>query len=282
MYAATDGKYTLLVLEEEDPLNPREDCEPYGRMVCWHRRYRLGDAHDYAEPIEFLHDMVIMLYKDKPRAVFEYVKHGGAKGVRLEYDRSRRKWLLKELCVYGGDERWHNTATYDPGLKSRRISGNAFYDVVHTLGISDLQALLDRVKGFVLLPLYLYDHSGITRSTSPFSCPWDSGQVGWIYCTPDAISKNFGNLSKENIEKAISILEAEVKCYDRFLCGDCYGFRLYEGGEELDSCWGFLGDLDDIRDDLRANLPPDTYALIEQLEYTAESEGQYLRKHTAA
>ena len=71
--------------------------------------------------------------------------------------------------------------------------------------------LLGQVKGFTMLPLYLYDHSGITMSISPFSCPWDSGQVGWIYCTPDAISKNFGSLSKENIEKSISILEVEVK-----------------------------------------------------------------------
>lgn len=282
MYAATEGKYTLLVQEDEDPLNPREDCEPFGRMVCWHRRYRLGDEHRYAEPLEFLQDMVMTLYKDKPRAVFEYVKHDGAKGVRLEYDRSRRKWLLMELCVYGGEERWHNTATYDPGLQSRRISGDAFYDVVHALGISDLKALLDRVKGFVLLPLYLYDHGGITMSISPFSCPWDSGQVGWIYCTSDAIRKNFGCLSEENVEKAEELLETEVKTYDHYLRGDCYGFRLYEDGEEADSCWGFLGDLDDCREDLRCSLPPEAAPLVDKLEYTQESEEQYLYKLIAA
>lgn len=282
MYAATEGKYTLLVLEDEDPLNPREDCEPFGKMVCWHRRYRLGDEHRYAEPLEFLQDMVMTLYKDKPRAVFAYVKHDGAKGVRLEYDRSRRKWLLMELCVSGGEERWHNTATYDPGLKSRRISGDAFYDVVHALGISDLKALLDRVKGFVLLPLYLYDHSGITMSTSPFSCPWDSGQVGWIYSMPGATRKNFGSLSKGNIENATRVLDAEVDSYDHYLRGDCYGFRLYEDSAEVDSCYGFLGSLDDCREDLRCNLPPEAAPLVERLKYTTESEAQYLSRHAAA
>ena len=34
--------------------------------------------------------------------------------------------------------------------------------------------------GFEMLPVYLYDHSGITLKTSPFSCPWDSGMVGFI------------------------------------------------------------------------------------------------------
>ena len=38
MYAATEGKYTLLILEDSDPLNPRRDYSNMGRMVCWHRK----------------------------------------------------------------------------------------------------------------------------------------------------------------------------------------------------------------------------------------------------
>ena len=33
----------------------------------------------------------------------------------------------------------------------------------------------------VVLPIYMYDHSGITINTTGSSCPWDSGQVGFIY-----------------------------------------------------------------------------------------------------
>ena len=39
----------------------------------------------------------------------------------------------------------------------------------------------------IILPLYLYDHSGITIQTTPFSCPWDSGQVGFIYMDRETI-----------------------------------------------------------------------------------------------
>ena len=35
----------------------------------------------------------------------------------------------------------------------------------------------------VYLNLYLYDHSGLRMNTTGFSCPWDSGQVGYIYMT---------------------------------------------------------------------------------------------------
>lgn len=53
--------------------------------------------------------------------------------------------------------------------------------------------LLELVKKTnIILPLYLYDHSGITMSTSGFSCPWDSGQVGWIYCSKEKFIKETG------------------------------------------------------------------------------------------
>jgi len=31
-----------------------------------------------------------------------------------------------------------------------------------------------------ILPVYMYDHSGISLSSSPFECKWDSGKIGFI------------------------------------------------------------------------------------------------------
>jgi hypothetical protein len=104
---------------------------------------------------------------------------------------------------------------------------------------------------WVCLPLYLYDHSGITMSTASFSCSWDSGQVGYIYCPPSRILKEYGNLNEDTLKIVAEVLEAEVKVYDQYLTGDVYGFRLvkvttcnqgHEHEEEIDSCWGFYGD----------------------------------------
>lgn len=282
MYAATKGKYTLLVLEDSDPMNPREDYEPFGRMVCWHSRYQLGDVHEYADPTVFLQDMVMTLFKDNPTFVFEYVKRGQSKEVRLEYDRRLRKWHLKEPCSFGSEIRWYNTCSYNRLMQNRRISDDALYDVVHALGITDLKVLLSHVKGFILIPLYLYDHSGITMSTSPFSCPWDSGQVGWIYCTPEMLRMEFGSTAKASVANARDMMEAEVRTYDCYLRGECYGYQLYLSGEEVDSCWGFLGEIKDLKDDLRGNLPLEAASLVDMLEYTYESEASYLLNHTVA
>jgi hypothetical protein len=74
----------------------------------------------------------------------------------------------------------------------------------------------------VILPLYLYDHSGITMSTSPFSCRWDSGQVGWTFVSKKKIREEYGvkRISKELIEKVTEMLEGEVRTYDMYLTGE--------------------------------------------------------------
>lgn len=95
----------------------------------------------------------------------------------------------------------------------------------------------------VILPLYLYDHSGITMSTKPFACRWDSMQVGFIVVSKETLRKEYNvkRITKAVIEKATKVLEGEVETYDQYLTGDVYGFKLFVDGEEKDSVWGFFG-----------------------------------------
>ena len=48
--AATRAPYTLFIVDDDMPLNPREDCDCLGKMLCWHGRYSLGEKHDFEEP----------------------------------------------------------------------------------------------------------------------------------------------------------------------------------------------------------------------------------------
>lgn len=100
-------------------------------------------------------------------------------------------------------------------------------------------------KTHVILPLYLYDHSGITISTSytyPYNDRWDAGQVGWIFISHEKAVEEWGKkrFTKKVEERAIRYLEGEVKTYDNYLTGQVYGFIVEdEDGEHIDSCWGF-------------------------------------------
>jgi hypothetical protein len=108
-------------------------------------------------------------------------------------------------------------------------------------------AIIKNEKVGVILPLYLYDHSGITISTGRFSCPWDSGQIGFIFISKEKIRKEYGwkNLTKARLEKIEEYLKGEVKTYDQYLTGDVYGYRITDTDteEEVDSCWGFYGEV---------------------------------------
>lgn len=171
------------IFYDTDPQDPRE-WEPASTMACFHRRYRLGDEHDFSTPDELI----------------EFVNR----------------------------------------------------------------------RDVIALPLYLYDHGGITMSTSSFSCRWDSGQVGYIYMTYDEIRKEWGwkRITKDRYNMILERLEHEVKLYDQYLTGDVYGFSIEDAdGEELDSCWGYYG-LDDVEDEVNRLLDHYEATLPKQLELT--------------
>jgi len=86
-------------------------------------------------------------------------------------------------------------------------------------------------------------------NTSGFSCPWDSGQVGFIYVERKDMLEEFGKkrMSEQLREKAEEILRSEVEEYDNFLKGDVFYITVDRNDpergevEELDSCGGFIG-----------------------------------------
>jgi hypothetical protein len=90
------------------------------------------------------------------------------------------------------------------------------------------------------LPVYLYDHSGLTVNTTGFSCPWDSGQVGWVWITKQEAEERWGITDEAKVEEN---LRGTVKLLDHYLTGRVYGYCIEDvEGNHLDSCWGYYGD----------------------------------------
>ena len=105
--------------------------------------------------------------------------------------------------------------------------------------------LMKKEDACIIIPLYLYDHSGITMSTSPFSCRWDSGQVGYAYMSRKMITENYGGkyVTKKLKERAEKLIRGEVKEYDLYLTGQIYRYTIKdEDDNHIDSCSGYLTD----------------------------------------
>lgn len=94
-----------------------------------------------------------------------------------------------------------------------------------------------------IMPLYLYDHSGLSISTGGFTCSFDSGQVGWVFVTQSKKDlMEFGEMTAEQWE---SVIKSDTKVYDDYLTGAVYGYEVTgKDGDHLESCWGYIGDID--------------------------------------
>lgn len=101
------------------------------------------------------------------------------------------------------------------------------------------------LKKYVALPVYLYDHSGITVSTTPFRCPWDSGFFGIIAVALDKVREEYGwkHVTAKRRARIERYLQGEIETLDSYYTGEVFGYRITpeDNDDELGSCWGFYG-----------------------------------------
>lgn len=100
----------------------------------------------------------------------------------------------------------------------------------------------------IIFPVYAYIHSGIALSTAPFSCPWDSGRIGYASIKKaDFLREFYGekarHLTKKRRARALEILKGELEEFQAYLDGDVFGYVIRdEEGEEIESCFGYYGE----------------------------------------
>lgn len=106
--------------------------------------------------------------------------------------------------------------------------------------------LLTRMRGsYIVLPVYLYDHSGLTINTTGFTCPWDSGLIGIIYVSKERARAEYSvkRITRKWVNRIEDYLRGEIETYNDYLTGNVYYYTIENPvGEEIDSCGGFYGD----------------------------------------
>jgi hypothetical protein len=67
------------------------------------------------------------------------------------------------------------------------------------------------------LPVYMYEHSGISLSVNPFSCRFDSGIIGFAATN-----------ERTNENEAIELIKKELKMYSAYLNGEVWSYQIIE------------------------------------------------------
>lgn len=169
----------LRILYDRLPESPRS-WDNLGIMVCWHRRYDLGDRHNFCDSYDLFQSLIRdVLDKTIMKEMIDFVKSGKAERLNLVYNKSSKEWELRTYY-----QKWYVYHTFPAPLD---YQDDSLVDmIIDTMGIADLLRFLE--KYYVILPVYLYDHTVQRISTGSFvgravHAEWDSGQVGWIYCS---------------------------------------------------------------------------------------------------
>ena len=125
----------------------------------------------------------------------------------------------------------------------------------HTINADDYngwneleQAIRKEYDVVMIKKVYAYIHSGMTISTQSFSCPWDSGVLGFVIITKADLRKeyNWKVLTQKRINEVSNrldnIIDGEVKILDYYISGEVYQYSVETNdGEIEDSCAGFYG-----------------------------------------
>ena len=256
-----DGqKYCLHIMSDDDREDSPRDWSPVTTMACWHRRYTLGDKiENKGDPTDFWRNLVDETYSAEQLA--DAVMNGKVPGMRIAVHENEPEMAdLYVTCDLGFGEGPKEYLQRD-GVEFRYIGDY----ITEELSISQCMALMEPHAEW--LPLWLYDHGGITMSCGtrsyPYNDAWDSGQVGWIVALKATLFKEGINellldengepiriahehqqpdgtvtytysceykpLGEDNWRKvAIATMESDVKIYDQYLTGEVYGYQLYK------------------------------------------------------
>ena len=135
--------------------------------------------------------------------------------------------------------------------------------------MSDFLESEEYKNAIVVLPVYIYDHSGLAFSTAPFADKWDSRQVGFIYVTQEQAKEFLGKEIREEDREGIKeLLVEEVKTYDQYFQGDCYAFKISdEFGKVVDEDRGYFGNrITDVLKNMKDNVNVEFEGLFGKME----------------
>lgn len=130
----------------------------------------------------------------------------------------------------------------------------------------------------IFVPIYLYEHSGISLSTSPFSCRWDSGQLGYLYEVKEHLRQEFQVAEIDSALEALIIqrLQREIEEFSAWLNGETFAYYI-EGLQY--ACGGFYGSDHEASGLISSATEQIEYLLQQKMQKQIAKLKQLIRHH---
>lgn len=266
MYKEND-LYRLTIKSDENAINPREE-DNLGNLILFGSFRSVGDKHLYTSPEEFLRELLDSVPSEELLGTLDYLPRGDKEDLYLEVFETYFNDMAREISLPDVLLELGENLNKDQELLVGELALEANPDYAREIesidfSLSVLEELVSKLETITILPVFFYDHGGLSVNTGGFSCPWDSGQAGWIFATQQEATE-YG-IEKDSIQ---SFLEKEVKELNMFLQGDVYKYILEEKNtcsycgnvsyEFIDSCGGFYASsAKELAEEIKGYLPED-------------------------
>jgi hypothetical protein len=161
---------------------------------------------------------------------------------------------------------WDNVTTMVCFHPSYNLGDNTDYKKDSFGSWGELKSQIESDYNVLMIkPLRLYDHSGITISTSnsyPFNDRFDSMMVGWVFVEEKKLELMCGKDYDRSEETLSKMIEADIETYDKYITGEVYRYSIYEietcslghtHKNYVDGCGGYYGE-DECRSEAESML----------------------------
>lgn len=261
-----DGENYCVHIQQDNSndIDPR-DYDHDSVMACFGKYKYLGDRIEYDSAKDFWIANVYGHCSDEE--IFDALKERKLVNIYVDYyqDMEKDEYFYALCDMDNGD-------CFVDGLAEDEVASEAKY----WLEPEDCMILMDHGSHAMWLPLYVYDHSGVSMHTECSGDKWDTSCVGWI------VTPMCQNHTSADEMKATRVMQQEVKEYNDWLQGEVYRYTLYKQNgwvsddiecsaspnwEEVDDCGGFIGD-DIIENGMAYNIGNGIEEAIQSEKYT--------------
>jgi len=108
------------------------------------------------------------------------------------------------------------------------------------------------MKKYYTFGLEAYIHSGVVLALSyEGNFPdrrWDVSQLGIVFVK---------RVGRRNYKTARKLAQGLIETWNDYLSENVYGFKIMLGEKEIDSCWGFYGDTEDMIKECKSTIDSD-------------------------
>lgn len=255
-YMSQKENLTLIVQYDDVSNRPSKENGTFATLHTWEQGLTVGDETSIDYPDVFLMEKV--MDREKSDEVISKARNKDFRDISLEFQEETNQWTL---TYFDYEKRDKSVEHFDGSISKTDLE----QEIIMNMWSFNLYE--EASTDHLILPVNL--NSG-ELSAGKVKTTWQNTQVGYIFASHEEIKDKFGDCSPESLIKAEELMMEEAEIHNQCQKGNFSCYLLYEDGVNIDSYFGYVGEIDKIKPEMLTDIPDIAKDLVDNLEYVDE------------